>query len=116
MEEWERLLDQLRAEFLLREEELELLHDIDLRILDRRRPHDDTFSFIVERTHALLRSDHTHILLKRGGQLETVYSGLPTDVGQRHPIATSLTGFCLTSGEPVAVADLELDAKRGAYV
>ena len=32
-EDWQHLLRELRAEFLLREEELELLHAIDLRLL-----------------------------------------------------------------------------------
>jgi hypothetical protein len=38
MERWESLLEELRAEFLLREEELELLHEIDLRLLESKRP------------------------------------------------------------------------------
>lgn len=65
-EEWEVLLDELRAEFLLREEELELIHSIDLRLLERERPLDETFSYIVSRTHKLLKSDHTAILLRHG--------------------------------------------------
>lgn len=116
MEAWERLLEELRAEFLLREEELELLHEIDLRILDANRPLDATFSFIVERTQTLLKSDHTHILLKRGGQLETVYSSSGTDIGQRFRISDSLTGQCLSNSAMINVADLSATTYRERYV
>ena len=38
MERWEHLIEQLRAEFLLREEQLKLLHAIDRQLLENERP------------------------------------------------------------------------------
>ncbi len=117
MEEWERLLDELRAEFVLREKELELLHEIDLRILDSRKPLDETLSFVVRRTQTLLQSEHIHVLLRRGRRdLETVYSSAQVDIGQLVPIGQSLTGRCLTENAIITIADLTHDAYRDLYV
>ena len=58
----------------MREEELELLHEIDLQMLSSARPLNETFKFIVNRTKQLLRSDRVIIFLRRGGNLETAYS------------------------------------------
>src|ERR1700689_1182412 len=65
MERWESLLEELRQEFVLREEELELLHDIDVQLLRSERPINATFDFIISRTERLLKSDSTYILLRR---------------------------------------------------
>jgi signal transduction histidine kinase len=116
MERWESLLEELRAEFLLREEELELLHEIDLQLLESERPLTTTFEFIVQRTQALLKSDHTHILLRRGRYLETAYSTAVSDLGQHIDMAASLTGESLTSGATINVADLENSSHSGRYV
>jgi GAF domain-containing protein len=87
MERWEELLEDLRYEFLMREEELELLHEIDIRILDNKRPLKEIFDFIVTRTRQLLRSDRVVIFLRRGGSLEVAYSaGQPTE-SQRFDIS-----------------------------
>lgn len=115
MEEWERLLKELHAEFLLREEELELLHQIDLRILEGQRRLDETFSYIVAGTQALLKSEHTHVLLKRGGYLESVYTSALIDIGQRIPISTSITGSCLISNAVVCVPNLDQSPFREQY-
>jgi signal transduction histidine kinase len=106
MEEWERLLSELRAEFLLREQELELLHAIDLRLLETEPPTQEIFDFIVRRTQKLLHANHTTILLRRSTFLEPMYSNLKSVVGQRVPIPESLTGLSLESDETVNVADL----------
>ncbi len=116
MEEWERLLDELRSEFLLREEELELLHQIDLRILEGRRPLEETFSFIVTESQNLIKSDHVHVLFRRGRYLETVYSSSETDIGQLVPVSTSLTGQCLTESQSVNVPDLAIAPYAQRYV
>ena len=42
---------------MLREKELELLHEIDLRILDSGVPLNETLPFIVHRTQDLLESE-----------------------------------------------------------
>lgn len=106
MEEWERLLDELRAELTLREQELELLHDIDLRLLDKEPPTQEIFDFIVKRTQKLLRSNHTTILLRRSTFLEPMYSNLKSVVGQRVSISKSMTGRCLETDETVNIGDL----------
>jgi signal transduction histidine kinase len=106
MEEWERLLDELRAELTLREQELELLHDIDLRLLADEPVHEEIFDFIVRRTQKLLRANHAQILLRRSTFLEPMYCNLKSVVGQRVPISTSLTGECLVSDRTFNVADV----------
>jgi signal transduction histidine kinase len=80
MERWEELLEDLRYEFLMREEELELLHEIDRRILTTERPLNEIFDFIVGRTQQLLGSDRVIIFLRRGSSLEVAYSaGQPAE-------------------------------------
>jgi signal transduction histidine kinase len=106
MEEWERLLDELRAELTLREHELELLHEIDLRLLNEENSHRELFSFIIKRTQKLLSANHTTVLLRRSTFLEPMYSNLMSLVGQRVPISTSLTGLCLETGETISIPDI----------
>jgi len=116
MERWESLLEELRAEFLLREEELELLHEIDLHLIESERPLSTTFEFIIRRTMELLGSDHMHILLRRGRALETVYSTEKSDLGQRVDIVTSLTGEALTTDKVVNIADLNRSPYERRYI
>src|SRR5437016_314790 len=116
MEEWERLLYELRAEFLLREQELELLHEIDLRMMASDMPLEQTFSFTINRTQALLGSEHTHVLLRRGRALETVYTTGESDLGQRLPLTNTLTGQCFTENATINVADLTDETYRDRYV
>jgi signal transduction histidine kinase len=116
MEEWERLLEELRAEFLLREEELELLHTIDLLLLESERPVEATFSYIVEKTGELLKSDHTHLLLRRGSFLEPVYTGVTVDMAQRIDVHRSLTGQCLIENKIVNIPDVVTDGWSNRYV
>jgi signal transduction histidine kinase len=105
MEEWERLLGELHSELSLRERELDLLHDIDLRLLDEQSPQ-EIFDFILRETKDLLGAEHATILLRRSTFLEPMYSSLPTVVGQRVPISESLTGLSLETDELVNVPDL----------
>jgi len=116
VERWERLIRELRAEFLLREEELRLLHRIDLQLLESERPLATTFDFIVQRTQELIKADHTHILLRRGRFLEGAYSTKDSDLGQRIEIPASLVGQCLTSDQPVRISDLTAPDYRDRYV
>jgi signal transduction histidine kinase len=116
MEAWERLLDDLRAEFLLREEELELLHDIDLELLRSERPLNAAFEFIIHRARKLFGAEHTTIMLRRGRYLEPSYSTSETDLGQRIDIATSLTGQCLSSDTTINVADLTMPPYDSQYI
>ena len=106
MEQWELLLEQLRAEFNLREAELDLLHKIDLSLLDSDQSTQDIFSFIVKGTQKLLQSNHTTILMRRSTFLEPTYSNLISVVGQRVLIADSLTGLSLEEERTVRVSDL----------
>jgi signal transduction histidine kinase len=106
MEEWERLLSELRAEFLLREKELELLHAIDLKLLGAEPPTQDIFEFIVKQTQKLLGATHTTILLRRSTFLEPMYSNLKSVIGQRVPIGESMTGYCLQIDDTVSEGDL----------
>ncbi|HKR51425.1 MAG TPA: GAF domain-containing protein [Pseudonocardiaceae bacterium] len=115
-EEWEVLLDELRAEFLLREKELELLHAIDLRLLESERPLDETFSFIATGTQELLNSDHTDILLRRGKSLEPVYSSTPFDIRPKVPISESITGQCYSEGIALNVSDLIAQPYLDRYI
>jgi signal transduction histidine kinase len=118
MEEWERLLEELREEFLLRERELELLHEVDLQILNSDLPLDRTLSFIVTKTQELIQASHTHILLKRGSHLVPRYTSDVDqgDIGQPIPIATSITGHCLTERRVMNVADLSVPRFSERYL
>lgn len=115
-EEWEVLLDQLRAEFLLREEELELLHAIDLRLLESERPLDETFSYIVTGTQKLLKSDHTNIMLRRGRFLESIHSSTRSDIQQKVPISESITGQCYSEGIILNVPNLAVEPYLDHYI
>ncbi len=114
LEQWERLLQSLREEFLLREKELQLLHDIDLRI-SRKDPLDITLAFITNKTRELVHATHTSILLKRSSDLETVYASGP-DKGQLVPISRSISGRCLTERRAINIPDLTLPDYRDSYI
>lgn len=123
MEKWERLLEDLKEEFvlrerelLLRERELEFLHEVDLRILNSSEPLDSTIAFIAQRTQELIRSSHSHVLLKRGAHLETVYSSNDEDIGQLIPIDSSLTGQCFSQGIVLNISDLFKPEYKDRYI
>jgi len=101
---------------MLREEELEFLHDIDMRLLDEDLYLNETLSFITEGTKALLRSEHVSILLKRGTVLECAYSSDGLDIGKRIAIPGSIAGRCLTKTKPVFIPDLSISPLRHGYV
>src|ERR1700683_1038143 len=115
MEVWEQLLNELRAELLLREQELDLLHQIDLRLLESDQSPRELFQFILRRTKKLLQSDHIAIFLRRGTFLESMYSNLPSSVGQRIPISQCIAGLSLESDKQVTIADIAVSPLRSRY-
>jgi signal transduction histidine kinase len=115
MEEWERLLNQLRAEFIMREQELELLHEIDLRLLASERSSKDLFTFIVYQTKKLLHASNCAILLRRGTFLEPMYATLKSVQGQRIAISRSLTGLCLQTDTLVNVPNIPDNERDERY-
>jgi signal transduction histidine kinase len=115
VEQWERLLNDLKAELTVREQELDLLHEIDLRLLEPEQPPQELFDFIVHRTMKLLQSSNTTILLRRSTFLEPMYSTLKSIIGQRVAISESLTGLCLETDEVVNVADLTVRPYSDRY-
>jgi signal transduction histidine kinase len=115
MEEWERLLDELHGELSLRERELDLLHAIDLQLLEPEQSPQEIFTFIVQNTKKLLQASHTTILLRRSTFLEPMYSSLRSVIGQRVLISESLTGFSLESDSLVNVQDLTVSELNTRY-
>jgi signal transduction histidine kinase len=115
MERWEHLLNELRAELTLRESELELLHDIDLRLLDSDESPAEIFKFIVDQTQELLQANHTTVLLRRSTFLEPMYSNLISVVGQRVPVAKSITGLCLETDQPINIPDISQSGYQDRY-
>jgi signal transduction histidine kinase len=115
MEEWERLLNELRAELILREQELDLLHAIDIKLLDPDESPDDILNFTVQGTKKLLQANHTTILYRRSKFLEPMYSNMQSVVGQRVPISQSLTGLCMENDGTINVADLTKDPLGEKY-
>jgi signal transduction histidine kinase len=101
---------------MLREEELELLHDIDMRLIEEALYLNETLSFITDRTKALLHSDHVSILLKRGASLEVTYSSDGLDIGKRIAVPGSIAGRCLMKMKPVFISNLQTSPLRHGYV
>jgi signal transduction histidine kinase len=115
MQEWERLLNELHNELSLRERELDLLHDIDLRLLEPEKSPKEIFEFIVRETRDLLQAEFATILLRRSTFLEPMYSTLESVVGQRVLISKSLTGMSLETNTQVNVPDLRTSELRAKY-
>jgi signal transduction histidine kinase len=115
VEKWELLLEELREEITLRERELDLLHQIDLGLLAAAQSAQDIFDLIVKGTQKLLHSNHTTILMRRSTFLEPAYSNLTSVVGQRVPIADSITGLCLETNETINIPDITKSPHRDRY-
>jgi signal transduction histidine kinase len=115
LEQWEHLLRELRAEFLLREEELELLHAIDVRLLEDELFLEETLPFITDGIKSLIQADHASILLRRGRVLEVAYSSDGLDVGQRISIPDSIAGKCLTERRDIFIEHLPDSPLREKY-
>jgi signal transduction histidine kinase len=67
---WEELLEKLRKEFEIREAELHLLHEIDLRILRDDWELPETLQYIAAETAKILDAGAAQIYLRRGKALE----------------------------------------------
>ena len=115
LERWELLLDELRAELILRERELDFLHKSDLMLLDSERSAQEIFSFIVGGTQELLGANHVTILMRRSTFVEPVYSNLTSVVGQWVPISESLIGLSLEENRTVNITDLHASPHRDRY-
>lgn len=85
-------------------------------LLESERPVEATFSYIVEKTGALLKSDHTDVLLRRGGFLAPVYTSTTTDLGQRIDVHHSLTGQCLIENKSLNIPDVSANGVGHRYV
>jgi signal transduction histidine kinase len=116
MEKWERLLDELHRELFLRERELDLLHAIDLQLLEPELSSRDIFNFIVQSTKKLLQASHTTILLRRSTFLEPMYSSSRSIVGQKVSISESLTGLSLETDALINVPDLTVSELNTRYL
>jgi len=116
MEAWERLLEQLRQEILLRENQLEFLHVIDTQLLQSTGSLNPTFDYIVTKTQEMLKADLTGILLRRGGRLETAYCTDGSVRSQNMAISSSLTGAALDSAKVINVPDVCVPPYADKYV
>jgi GAF domain-containing protein len=116
MQHWESLFDQLRVEFLLRDQELSLLHEIDMRIISTEPTLRTAFPFITGRTRDLVDAYHVQILLQRGAWLESTYSSAEVDDGQRVRIDDSITGRCFSENQVVMVHDLDQPPYDSMYI
>jgi signal transduction histidine kinase len=111
---WEALLDELRAEFEVREAELRLLHEIDLKILDTRRKLPDTLAFIARETASLLKADSVQIYLRRGTMLEAAAessAGLQAD-GSAH--GESILSTCIDDRVPLVIDGVDAEHPQRA--
>ncbi len=113
MERWEELLSELRHEFIMREDELELLHEIDVRMLGTDQPLNKIFEFIVEQTRRLLGADRVVIFLRRGGSLESAYSTDEAALGEQFDV--SARKFVIANST-TNIADVMQPPYLGEYV
>ena len=102
---WQTLLDKLRTEFQFRDQELNLLHEIDLQILSLRSKLPGVLAFIATGVRDLVKADHVQIMLQRGSVLETTYSVADVDAGQRIAIDDSVTGQCFMTNKTIRIGD-----------
>src|SRR4051794_7939383 len=112
MESWEQLLDDLRSEFLLREGELRLLHEVDLRILKEGEELASTIAFVAEETQDLLRADHVEIFIRRGRSLVTAQASPVIDPDEFAYVNSALEP-CIAHGQAVIFRDLRTEPFGG---
>jgi signal transduction histidine kinase len=95
----------------LRERQLELTLATDRRIIDHTNTLADTLHFIVTQTQQILNASHVDILFEYADGLRNEISSDPTEFGHFVPIESSITGFVLSSHQPVLVNDLHSNAQ-----
>lgn len=105
----------LRDQLTLREQELDLLHAVDLHMLEAEQSDADIIPFVLQRTREMLRASHCSILLRRSAYLEVTYSTLTSAQGQRILISDSIAGKCLATGAAVTVSDLTTSPLAASY-
>jgi signal transduction histidine kinase len=114
--QWKKLLDGLEAEFRFVDNELNLLHEIDLQILSNQSNLPAVLGFIARGVATLVGADHVQMMLQRGEWLETTYSVADVDSGQRVSIQKSITGRCFTTNEVVLTGDTTQPPYDDLYV
>ncbi len=98
MEKWKSILNDLKREFLIREKELETLHEIDKHIIDKRISLDETYALILRKSKDLLEAKYAQLLIRKRDKLEIVASTDPTHVGKNILIKDSISGLSIQSG------------------
>jgi signal transduction histidine kinase len=93
----------------LREQELELLHATDQRILDHSYTLVETLQFIVIETQRILSALHVDILFQYADGLRVEISSDEEEVGRFIPIDNSISGFVLSQRRPVVANDIRAD-------
>ncbi|HEX8752829.1 MAG TPA: GAF domain-containing protein [Solirubrobacterales bacterium] len=102
---WEGLLDELRAEFEIREAELRLLHEIDLRILGDEWGLAETLEFICLEAAGLLGASAAQIYLRRGTAFEQAVDRAPWFPAGEFEYEKSAFAELVMTGERLAVGD-----------
>lgn len=103
---WEALLDDLRAEFEIREAELNLLHEIDLRILRDDCELSETLGFITEEAAQVLDADSAQIYLRRGKTLEAAVENEGSWLNEFSHLESVLVA-CTKEGSSLVIDDLK---------
>jgi GAF domain-containing protein len=93
----------------LRELQVQLILDIERRILDHKETLTEMLQFIVARTRRILRAQHVDILFAYPDGLRMEISSDEAELGRFIPIDGSISGLVLSSGKPVLVNDLQKD-------
>jgi signal transduction histidine kinase len=93
----------------LGERQLELIHEIDQRILDHSNTLADTLQFILATTRQVLNARHVDILFEYPDGLRVEISSDPAEIGRVIPVEESISGLVLSSHRSVMVNDLRSD-------
>jgi|GEM_PF-1792526 len=102
---WQTLLDELRAEFEIREAELRLLHEIDLAILNSDQELPETLKFIAAESASLLSGEEAQIYLRRGAMLQLAVGDLSASQPHLFAHESSIFARCTVEKRPLIVTD-----------
>src|SRR5581483_10742720 len=115
MKDSEYRLDALKAELRYRELALEVLHELDRRILIQ----DDiatTLHAVVEGARTLTGADAAHILLRRGTILEVASSTSTSQVGSAIPLGGSVLSTCFARSEVLLIPHFDARVNHLVHV
>ena len=98
-----------RPDSQLREQQLELMHTTDQRILDHRYTLAETLQFIVTETQRILKALHVDILFEYADGLRVEISSDEAEIGRFIPIDNSISGLVLSRRKPVVTSDIRAD-------